>query len=416
MTKDLKIIKLIWKNIDKINSNYSPAREYYLAFFNLLGDLFELKRVDNSAKKDSLVFNGQNFYSLIFNHENLIINTRGNFNKPDEISYISNNCEEFLNYKSQDLINKKMKILIPNPIANNHEIYVKNYLNSGYTTKIDQIKSSILLKKHDDPIFVIQFVKYYPSLSDDIYFTGIFSKSIFKNGLIILDYKFNITYISSSILTELDLDLDMLKKLNLDLPFFLLCPNILKFFRITKYKIHNKTNIDGDLNQVVLDFYIPPFIQYFIKELKVLRNNSFDSRKLSDNEDKSQSSKKIKLKKLCHIQYKDIIKMKIDKTRILDSYKNILNLLTEEFRKGEYEKIDEIIKTTYEHNFQDSDYPLLFRKVKIDFSNFSYMVDDNLIISEIKILGKGFVNNSDEIFLQKLELDDLIINGRYYLI
>ena len=161
MTKDLKIIKLIWKNIDKINSNYSPAREYYLAFFNLLGDLFELKRVDNSAKKDSLVFNGQNFYSLIFNHENLIINTRGNFNKPDEISYISNNCEEFLNYKSQDLINKKMKILIPNPIANNHEIYVKNYLNSGYTTKIDQIKSSILLKKHDDPIFVIQFVKYY---------------------------------------------------------------------------------------------------------------------------------------------------------------------------------------------------------------------------------------------------------------
>ena len=65
MTKDLKIIKLIWKNIDKINSNYSPAREYYLAFFNLLGDLFELKRVDNSAKKDSLVFNGQNFYSLI---------------------------------------------------------------------------------------------------------------------------------------------------------------------------------------------------------------------------------------------------------------------------------------------------------------------------------------------------------------
>ena len=44
---------------------------------------------------------------------------------PERFSYSEDIC---LNYKSQDLINKKMKILIPNPIANNHEIYVKNYL------------------------------------------------------------------------------------------------------------------------------------------------------------------------------------------------------------------------------------------------------------------------------------------------
>ncbi len=42
--------------------------------------------------------------------------------------------------------------------------------------------------------------------------------------------------------------------------------------------------------------------------------------------------------------------------------------------------------------------------------------DKNLVLCEIRFLGAGIVKNTDEIFVQEIELDDLMVQGKYYLI
>jgi len=37
-------------------------------------------------------------------------------------------------------------------------------------------------------------------------------------------------------------------------------------------------------------------------------------------------------------------------------------------------------------------------------------------LCEIRFLGAGIVKNTDEIFVQEIELDDLMVQGKYYLI
>jgi hypothetical protein len=373
-----------------------------------LGDFIELKQIDINAKKDLLVFNGQNFYSLIFNPENLILTIRGNSTKVEEISYVSNNCEEFLNYKKQDLIGQKLKMIIPNPIANFHEGYIKKYLETGYSTIIDQIKNAIILKKYDDPMYVMQFVKYYPCLSDDIYFTGVVAKTDLKSSIMIIDNNFNMKYISSSILSELNIDLEMFKKLKLEIPFYILCPNILKFFKITENKIHNKSNSDGDLNQVVLDFFIPPFFNALIKEMMNMRNNATDSTKIIKDEEITRRMSLNMLKSIKRMSYDHI---SIDKERLLPSYKSIIKNLYDLYDNEDYDTIYEVLRTLYRISFSEFTYPLTCKKAKIDFSNFQFNENKNLVLCEIRFLGTGIVKNTDEIFVQEIELDDQMVQG-----
>ena len=373
----------------------------------LLGDYIELKQIDIISKKDMLVFNAQNFYSFIFNHENLVVTIRGNLNKLEEIKYISSNCEEFLNYKQKDLISQKLNILIPEPIASCHETYLKKYLETGYTTKIDVIQNSILLRKHDDPIFVSLFVKYYPSLSNEIYFTGVFSKSELKNALIIIDKQFNINYIASLISNELNFNLNIFKKLKLDIPFYLICPNILKFFRISSNKIHNKTNKEGDLNQVVLDFYIPPFVDALMKEIANMKNSAVDS-EANEEEEENHAVQKRTTKKF------EMDNLVLQKDKLIMSYRNILNKLHSLYLNEDFDNISVVIKTLYNLTFPQSSEIMICKKAKIDFTNFNYRADQNLIICDIKIIGNGIVGKIDDIFVQELDLDDLMFQGKFF--
>jgi hypothetical protein len=255
----------------------------------------------------------------------------------------------------------------------------------------------------------MQFVKYYPLLTGDIFFSGIFCKTDLKNGIMIIDSNFNMKYIASSISTQLGIDLEMFKKLKLDFPLFLLCPSILKFFRISNLKIHNKTNMDGDLNQVVLDFYVPPIIEALMKEITNMRNNAMDSNKLMNDE---EISKSLSLHKLKTVKRFSVENISIDKDKLLPSYKAILKSINELYKIGDYDTLNDVLKTMYKFTFSDQKYPLSYKKTHLDFSNFEYTTNHNLLFCDLKIVGNGQANGVDEIFVQDIGLDDLMVQGK----
>ena len=198
----------------------------------LLEDYFELKQLDYQNKKDILTFNNQNYYSLLFNHENFIVSIRGNPNKFGEISYVSSNSESFINYQPKELLLQKIEMLIPQPLGGKHNSYLKRYFEIGYHVKINKITSVLMLKKNEDPIWATAFIKYYPSLGEEIFYVGLITRSELKNNLVIYDDDFNLKYFARNILMDYNFDLNNYKKSKIEVPFYLICPTDLKYFKI----------------------------------------------------------------------------------------------------------------------------------------------------------------------------------------
>ena len=366
----------------------------------LHGDFVELKLLDINQKKDHLTFNNQNFYSMLFNHENFVISIRGNIAKLGEISYVSQNCESFLNYKPKELLLQKLGILLPEPISSTHNFYLKRFFEIGYSVKLNKINAAIMLKKYEDPIWINTFVKYYPSLGEEILYVGINSRSEIKNNIVILDSDFIIKYIASDILYDYNFDLNNYKKSKIDVPFYLICPNILKYFKIEKQFIYNKTNMEGDLNQVVLDLFIPPFFEALNKEISSMRSQSNDKSHEFEDEDDHD--------------YGTVSNINLHKHSLIHTYRDMMFKIFTLYHHDKIDEIFEIVKSLYKLTFPGIEKAIYTIKVKIEFHNFTYKAKNNIIISDIKVLSHSHTENVDEIFIPQVELDDLCFQGKIY--
>jgi hypothetical protein len=370
----------------------------------------ELKQLDINQKKDLLTFNNQNFYSLLFNHDNIVISLRGNIQKIGEISYVSNNCESFLNYKPKELLLQKMEMLIPQPIASSHNIYLKKYFEIGYHVKLNKISTVIMLKKFEDPIWATAFIKYYPALEDEILYVGVISRSELKNNLVIFDSDFQLKYIASTILGDYNFDLNSYKKSKIEVPFYLICPNILKYFQIQNKFIYNKTNMDGDLNQVILDLFIPPIFEALNKEILQMRSQSNDTITVIE------SSKDVFKDTQIGGSSSSLFNKNKGNNNIIQTYKEMLFKLSSLYRLDKIEEIFEVLKGLYRQRFPGIDKTIYKIKVKIEFHNYTYKEKNNIILADIKVLAHGHTDNIEEIFIPFVELDDLCFQGNFILI
>lgn len=346
----------------------------------------------------------------MFNHENIVISLRGNIQKIGEISYVSNNCESFLNYKPKELLLQKMEMLIPQPIASSHNHYLKKYFEIGYYVKLNKISTVIMLKKFEDPIWATAFIKYYPALEDEILYVGVISRSELKNNLVIFDSDFQLKYIASNILGDYNFDLNNYKKSKIEVPFYLICPNILKYFQIQNKFIYNKTNMDGDLNQVILDLFIPPIFEALNREIVQMRSQSNDIVTVVE------SSKEVLKDYQVNNSSGSLLNKGKSSKNIIQTYKDILFKISSLYRSDKIEEVFDLLKGLYRLKFPGVDKTIYKIKVKIEFHNYTYKDKNNIILSDIKVLAHGQTDNIEEIFIPFVELDDLCFQGNNNLI
>lgn len=412
------MIKYIWKSISDINSNYLPAVNYYKNFLAVLNDIVEMRSVDLIAKKDYFQFNNQNFYSVLFNSDNLILKIHGNAKNLGEIAFLSENTKSFLGYNKKELFKAQLSQFLPEPIASKHNSYLKAYFESGYSTRVDKITPGVMLKSNNDPFWVNIFVKNYPQICEDVYYVGIISKQEDKNSMVIISPEFYIAYMNSSIFNNHQFDLNVFKKFNLKIPFYLICPNILKHFKILKGKIYNNSNIESDLNQIVLSVYSIPFVEALMKELihsQSHQNNEDDSKHDEEIENDQDYFEELKNerneKKNRTMKKSNTFEIKLLENKLKVSYKSILKKLNNFYDQGETENVLETLKTLYHLKLPNQENIITYIKVKINFSNFGYNVNSNMIICDLKIIEQGILNSIDEIFNEQTDLEELMYQG-----
>lgn len=165
--------------------------------------------------------------------------------------------------------------------------------------------------------------------------------------------------------------------------------------------------MDGDLNQVILDLFIPPIFEALNKEILQMRSQSNDAITVIG------SSKDVLKDSHMGDSSSGFFNKNKGSTNVIQKYKEILFKLSSLYRLDKIEEIFDVLKGLYRQRFPGVDKTIYKIKVKIEFHNYTYKEKNNIILSDIKVLAHGHTDNIEEIFIPFVELDDLCFQGNY---
>jgi len=222
--------KLFSEYIEQINDDDLKKR-----------DLESLKR-KNDNYTDHI---GQNYYSILFNKETVILIVNGDKGSEGVIELSNKEIENIFKYRPMDIKGMNLTSLMPKLFAKNHSKFIEKYFKVGEKKIVDKNDVKTYGKDKSNSIIKLRLaVKLFPILNENIYFVGLILKENIDD-LIIMDENFNIHGMSSKLMKILNIENKFLFQEN-EIPFYVICRKFINFYNV--FLNINKNNETPDLD------------------------------------------------------------------------------------------------------------------------------------------------------------------------
>ena len=227
-------VELMWNKLLNIYSGANSFFDLYLEYVQEIND-DELKKRDlESLKRKNENFGdhiGQNFYSILFNKETVIVIVNGDKGNEGTIELTNKEIEKVFNYRPIDIKGMNLTSLMPKLFAKKHSKYIEKYFKIGEKKIVDKGDYKTYGKDKNNSIIKLKLaVKLFPILNEKILFCGLINKENIDD-LIIMDEKFNIQGMSSKLMKILNLGNKFLFQEN-EIPFYTICKKFIDFYNI----------------------------------------------------------------------------------------------------------------------------------------------------------------------------------------
>ena len=241
-------VELMWSKLLNIYSGANSFFDLYLEYVQEIND-DELKKRDlESLKRKNENFGdhiGQNFYSILFNKETVIVIVNGDKGNEGTIELTNKEIEKVFNYRPIDIKGMNLTSLMPKLFAKKHSKYIEKYFKIGEKKIVDKGDYKTYGKDKNNSIIKLKLaVKLFPILNEKILFCGLINKENIDD-LIIMDEKFNIQGMSSKLMKILNLGNKFLFQEN-EIPFYTICKKFIDFYNIF---LSDKNNDEDEQDQ-----------------------------------------------------------------------------------------------------------------------------------------------------------------------
>ena len=225
------------------------------AYFNLFSEYIEQINDDDLKKRDLESLKrkndnytdhiGQNFYSILFNKETVILIVNGDKGSEGVIELSNKEIENIFKYRPMDIKGMNLTSLMPKLFSKNHSKYIEKYFKVGEKRIVDKNDFKTYGKDKGNSIIKLRLgVKLFPILNENIYFVGLILKENIDD-LIIMDENFNINGMSSKLMKILNIENKFLFQEN-EIPFYAICRKFINFYKVFLNTKKNNEILDLD--------------------------------------------------------------------------------------------------------------------------------------------------------------------------
>ena len=227
-------VELMWNKLLNIYSGANSFFDLYLEYVEEIND-DELKKRDlESLKRKNENYGdhiGQNYYSILFNKETVILIVNGDKGNEGTIELTNKEIEKVFNFRPIDIKGMNLTSLMPKIFAKKHSKYIERYFKIGEKKIVDKNDYKTYGKDKNNSILKLKLaVKLFPILNEKILFCGLINKENIDD-LIIMDDKFNIQGMSSKLMKILNIGNKFLFQEN-EIPFYTICKKFIDFYSI----------------------------------------------------------------------------------------------------------------------------------------------------------------------------------------
>ena len=195
-------IKIIWKNIIKLNPFCDEEENDYLLYLeNIIQDTDLAEKEDKKYKQIKCIKLSEknSIYHSLFDKENTSIILVDGYNNKGLIIYNTQNFPTLFNFSQKDINNINIKDLIPSNIATFHNKLIKDAIKySNLNSIFNNYKNIVLKGKHDCIFNVKLYVRCVPNLSYGLIFITVISKIKDNRLLLLLDDNLKINSLSDN--------------------------------------------------------------------------------------------------------------------------------------------------------------------------------------------------------------------------
>ena len=250
-------IEVMWNELLNIYGGVNVYFKLFSEYIEQINDDDLKKRDLESLKRKNDNYTdhiGQNYYSILFNKETVILIANGDKGSEGVIELSNKEIENVFKYRPMDIKGMNLTSLMPKLFAKKHSKYIEKYFKIGEKKIVDRNDYKTYGKDKSNSIIKLRLaVKLFPILNENIYFVGLILKENIDD-LIIMDENFNISGMSSKLMKILNIENKFLFQEN-EIPFYAICRKFINFYNVfLNIKKDNETpDLDDTLEEANLE-------------------------------------------------------------------------------------------------------------------------------------------------------------------
>ena len=357
-----KNVEVMWSELLSIYGGVNVYFKLFSEYIEQINDDDLKKRDLESLKRKNDNFTdhiGQNFYSVLFNKETVVLIVNGDKGSEGVIELSNKEIENIFKYRPMDIKGMNLTSLMPKLFGKNHSKYIERYFKIGEKKIIDKNDFKTYGKDKNNSIIKLKLaVKLFPILNENIFFVGLILKENIDD-IIIMDENFNINGMSSKLMRILNIENKFLFQEN-EIPFYTICRKFINFYSVF---LNTKKNETPDLDDTL--------------EEGDLENNKLKKNKKNKNENKEVGiNENIQINENVELEYEiKLPQFLIDYSEKTNKKDNKLGLkqssMHSEMQDNNNNQDEDIIEE-YDEN------DLLIDKVSENKENFSAIEESNV--------------------------------------
>ena len=247
-----KNVEVMWNELLSIYGGVNVYFKLFSEYIEQINDDDLKKRDLESLKRKNDNYGdhiGQNFYSVLFNKETIVLIVNGDKGNEGVIELTNKEIENIFKYRPMDIKGMNLTSLMPKLYSKNHSKYIERYFKVGEKRIIDKNDFRTYGKDKNNSIIKIKLcVKLFPILNENIFFVGLILKENIDD-IILMDENFNIQGMSSKLMKILNIENKFLFQEN-EIPFYIICRKFINFYSIF---LNKKSNDTPDLDETIED-------------------------------------------------------------------------------------------------------------------------------------------------------------------
>ena len=245
-----KNVEVMWNELLSIYGGVNAYFKLYSEYVEQINDDDLKKRDLESLKRKNDNFSdhiGQNYYSVLFNKETVILIANGDKGNEGVIELSNKEIENIFKYRPMDIKGMNLTALMPKLFSKNHSKYIERYFKIGEKKILDKNDYKIYGKDKNNSIIKIKMaVKLFPILNENIFFVGLVVKENIDD-IIIMDENFYIQGMSSKLMRILNIENKFIFQEN-EIPFYAICRKFINFYSIF---LNTKKTPEADLDETI---------------------------------------------------------------------------------------------------------------------------------------------------------------------